>query len=117
MLTAESSFWATLDSLLAHPIIIDRPKGKPHPRYPDMIYPLDYGYIEGTNGGDGEGIDVWLGSLEGETKIVGAMATVDSLKYELELKLFINCSTEEIQLATDFLTKHKMGCILILRHS
>jgi inorganic pyrophosphatase len=26
-------------------IVIDRPCGAAHPRYPDMIYPRDYGHI------------------------------------------------------------------------
>lgn len=110
-----ADFWTMLDALLSHPIVIDRPKGQPHPRYPEMIYPLDYGYLEGTNGGDGEGIDIWLGSLAGEKRIVGAMATIDGLKYELEIKLFINCSEAEIQIAFDFLTQHGMGCYLLKR--
>jgi inorganic pyrophosphatase len=80
-----------------------------------MIYPLDYGYLDGTNGGDGEGIDVWLGSLEGETKIVGAMATVDGLHYELEVKLFLNCTEEEMNLVMNFLTEHHMGCYFMRR--
>jgi inorganic pyrophosphatase len=110
-------FWETLDSLLAHPIIIDRPKGKPHPCYAEMIYPLDYGYLDGTNGGDGEGIDVWIGSLTGETQIVGAMATMDGLKYELEVKLLINCTQDEVDLVLNFLREHQMACILIPRNS
>jgi hypothetical protein len=28
-------------------IVIDRPCGAAHPRYPDMIYPCDYGHIPG----------------------------------------------------------------------
>jgi inorganic pyrophosphatase len=80
-----------------------------------MIYPLDYGYLEGTNGGDGEGIDVWLGSLSGEIKLVGAMATVDGLKFELEIKLFINCTEEEMNLVMNFLTEHQMGCYFLKR--
>ena len=27
---------------------IDRPKGSRHPRYSDMIYPINYGYVEGV---------------------------------------------------------------------
>jgi inorganic pyrophosphatase len=110
-------FWSKLDWLLAHPIIIDRPKGKPHPRYPDMIYPLDYGYIEGTNGGDGEGIDIWLGSLDGERHIVGAVVTLDTLKYDLEVKLLINCSEEEIKIIKNFFAENQMACTLLPRNS
>jgi hypothetical protein len=30
-------------------IVIDRPKGSRHPVFPDIEYPLDYGYVEGTS--------------------------------------------------------------------
>jgi len=42
-------------------IIIERPKGRPHPRYPEVIYPFDYSYLENTSAGDGDDIDVWIG--------------------------------------------------------
>lgn len=41
-------------------IVIDRPLGSAHPRYPELIYPLNYGYIPKTLSGDGEEIDVYL---------------------------------------------------------
>ena len=28
-------------------VTVDRPLGSAHPDYPEMIYPLNYGYIEG----------------------------------------------------------------------
>ena len=57
-------FWAALDKLVeTSEIVIDRAKGTPHPRYTEYIYPLDYGYLDGTSSMDGEGIDLWLGSL------------------------------------------------------
>jgi inorganic pyrophosphatase len=48
-------------------ITIDRPKGKPHPRFPDLIYPIDYGYIPHTKSSDGEGIDVFVRYCEKES--------------------------------------------------
>ncbi len=55
-------FWRALETLAqSSALIIDRPKGSAHPRYPDMRYPLDYGYLAGTTSGDGAGIDVWDG--------------------------------------------------------
>ena len=33
-----------------------------HPRYPQIVYELDYGYLDGTKSSDNEGIDVWLGT-------------------------------------------------------
>jgi len=41
------------DLASANPILLDRPKGTVHPRYPDLIYPLDYGYLENTFAGMG----------------------------------------------------------------
>lgn len=40
--------------------IIDRPLGTCHPRHPEMVYPINYGYVEGIFGGDGAGQDVYL---------------------------------------------------------
>ena len=54
-----NSFWQEMSQLAAsNPIIIDRAKDSAHPRYPEVIYPLDYGYLENTTASDGSGIDV-----------------------------------------------------------
>lgn len=39
---------------------IDRPLGSSHPKYPDMIYPVNYGYVEGIIAPDGEEQDVYI---------------------------------------------------------
>lgn len=41
-------------------IEIDRPIGTPHPKHPEIIYPINYGYIPGVYGGDGEELDVYI---------------------------------------------------------
>lgn len=41
-------------------IEIDRPLGSAHPKHPDLIYPVNYGFIPGVLGGDGEELDVYL---------------------------------------------------------
>ena len=41
-------------------IKIDRPIGSRHPKYPDLVYPVNYGYLPGCPGGDGEEQDVYL---------------------------------------------------------
>lgn len=111
-----SKFWQHLDALLqSSTIIIDRPKDSPHPRYPEYLYPLDYGYLEGTSGGDGDGIDVWIGSGEGKKQIVAALATVDLEKRDLELKLLLNCNEEEIETIMQFHSGETTACTLIKR--
>lgn len=54
-------------------VTIDRPLGSAHPDYPSMIYPINYGYVEGVTGGDGEwqdayvvGVDMPLDSFTGK---------------------------------------------------
>ena len=39
---------------------IDRPLNSRHPRHPDMIYPINYGYVEGLIAGDGAEQDIYL---------------------------------------------------------
>jgi GNAT superfamily N-acetyltransferase len=39
---------------------IDRPLGSAHPRHPDMVYPINYGYVDGVIAGDGAEQDVYL---------------------------------------------------------
>lgn len=39
---------------------IDRPLGSSHPRHPEMIYPINYGYVDGVFAGDGAEQDVYV---------------------------------------------------------
>ncbi len=92
------AFWTALDTLIEQSsIAIDRPKGTAHPRYPDFVYPIDYGYLENTSSMDGGGIDVWLGS-EKERLLDAVMCIVDLTKRDSEIKLLIGCTEQEKEL-------------------
>ena len=57
------NFWDRIAQMVEESkIVVDRPKGSYHPNFPGFIFPLDYGYLSGTTGGDGKEIDVWIGS-------------------------------------------------------
>ena len=87
-------FWNALDELVnTSEIVIDRPKGSAHPRFPDFIYRVDYGYLKNTASVDGAEIDVWVGS--GEKKIDAIMCIVDLMKKDSEIKILIGCTEEE----------------------
>lgn len=87
-------FWDALEELVnSSEIVIDRPKGTAHPKYPDFIYQVDYGYMQDTSSMDGAGIDVWVGS--GDKKIDAIMCTVDLMKKDSEIKILIGCTEEE----------------------
>lgn len=93
----DEDFWNALDKLVNNSeIIIDRPKGTAHPKYPDFIYDLDYGYLNNTSSMDGSGIDVWVGSAE--KKINAVICTVDLMKRDSEIKILIGCTEEELKI-------------------
>jgi inorganic pyrophosphatase len=95
-------FWTRMDGLIEmHEVVIDRPKGAGHPRFPGLIYPLDYGYLKGTCGGDGSEIDVWRGSMV-PARLVGVICTVDVLKGDAEVKLLLGCTEDEINIVSRF---------------
>lgn len=88
-------FWDMLEELVSNSeIVIDRPKGTVHPKYPDFVYRVDYGYLKNTSSMDGDGIDVWVGS-ESDKQIDAIMCTVDVMKKDSEIKILIGCTEEE----------------------
>ena len=109
------SFWDYLENLVvSSPLKIDRPKGARHPRYPEMIYPLDYGFLAGTLAADGGGIDVWLGT-SGSRDLCGVILTVDLHKRDSEIKILLGCTGQEIQTILDFHNNNSMRAHLVLR--
>ena len=108
-------FWKAIDRLVEESeIVLDRPKGSAHPRYPDLIYKVGYGYLKNTTSPDGGGIDVWLGS--GERKAVALVCTVDLVKRDSEIKILIGCNEEEIAYVDHFHNRTEcMKGILIRR--
>ncbi len=49
-------------NVLGKPVhcVTDRPLGSAHPRYPEMIYPVNYGYVPGVMAGDNAEQDVYI---------------------------------------------------------
>jgi inorganic pyrophosphatase len=98
----DNDFWKAIDTLVSSgKIVIDRPKGSAHPRFPNIKYEVDYGYIENISSMDGGGIDVWLGSLA-DKQVNAIICTVDLMKKDSEIKLLIGCTEEEINTVYEF---------------
>ena len=89
-------------------ITVDRPKGTVHPKYKDLIYPLNYGYIPNTVSGDGEETDVYiLGIDEPVCSFEGEIIAVIHRYNDSENKLVaapkgMHFSVEEIRNAVLF---------------
>ena len=97
-----SDFWQVLEELvLRSEIVIDRPKNTAHPRYPDMIYPVDYGYLTDTRSMDGEGIDLYRGS-DPAGRLDAILCVADLHNRDSEIKLLIGCTAAEKQIIERF---------------
>ena len=87
-------FWQKLDTLyLSNKIIIDKPKGFVHPLYANLVYPVDYGYLEDTLS-VGDGIAVYNGTSNNGLQYV--IISADVLKKDIEVKLLVNCTKEDV---------------------
>ena len=111
----EKQFWSRLDELIeSSEIILDRPRGTRHPTYKNIVFPLDYGYLEGTTTVDGNGRDIWSGTAENR-RLTAIACTVDVHKKDAEIKLIIGCTDEEIGIIEDFHNGPYQSAIIIKR--
>ena len=83
-------FWQKIDSLiLSTNVVISQEKGSHHAEYLNMVYPVNYGYLEDT-----DAIKVFKGSAS-RSKVEAVMVVADILKRDLEVKLLWSCTPEE----------------------
>lgn len=89
-------------------IKIDRPVGSEHPKHPDLIYPINYGYIPGILGGDGEELDVYLLGVdepvtEYKAKIIGIVHRENDVEDKLvAAPVNLSFTKEEIEQSVKF---------------
>lgn len=108
--------WEAWEAVLARDgYTLDRPRRSRHPRFPSIVYPLDYGYVHGTRGSDGHEVDVFVGSAD--TGLVGLLLTHDHRRAKREVKLLYRCTPEEVYLANGFLNFDRtlLEATLVLR--
>ncbi len=111
----KEDFWHGLDELVATcELIIDRPKGSAHPRFPAFRYPFDYGFLEGTRSGDEGGLDAWVGGLPGKL-VTGIICSVDIAKRDSEIKLLVGCTHQEARIILETHNRGAQAAILVER--
>lgn len=95
--------------------VVDRPLGSAHPRYPDMIYPINYGFVEGVTGGDGEEQDAYvLGAAGPLERFEGKVIAVYHRTNDAEDKWIVSYdgkdyTYDEILRAIDFQERYYEG--------
>jgi inorganic pyrophosphatase len=111
----DTDFWSRLDRFVAErTLIVDRPRGAAHPRYPLFTYPMDYGYLAGTHASDGAEIDVWIGT-QLERRVTGVVCTVDLEKIEVEVKVLYGCTSVEADAILAIHNRGSQSAVLIRR--
>ncbi len=76
---------------------IDRPLGSSHPRYPDMIYPINYGYVDDIYAEDGEKQDVYLLGIDTPvTEFIGRVIAVYRRIEDVEDKWIVSYNGEDL---------------------
>ena len=103
-------------------IKIDRPIGYVHQKGEKVLhYPINYGYIEGVFGGDGEELDVYLlGVKEPVEQYTCRIIGIVYRKNDVEDKLIaapidMLFSKEEIEQTIHFQEKYYKTCVEVLR--
>jgi len=88
-------------------VTVDREMGSKHPKH-GFIYPVNYGYIEGTKSADGEELDVYiLGVFEPLKTFTGKVIAVIQREDDNDPKLIVvpesvEYSNEVIMALTEF---------------
>lgn len=89
-------------------VTVDRPLGSRHPNHPDIVYPVNYGFIAGIMAADGEEQDAYiLGVNVPVTHFTGEVVAIIHRRDDVEDKWVVaekgrRPSIDEIQKATDF---------------
>ena len=68
-------------------VIVDRPIGSVHPKHKDLIYPLNYGYVDCILAGDGEEQDAYIIGINYPLNVfVGEIIAIIHRKNDIEDK-------------------------------
>ena len=71
-------------------VVVDRPLGTYHPKYKDLFYSVNYGYVEGIIAADGEEQDAYiLGVNEPIKEFTGKVIAVIHRFDDVEEKLVV----------------------------
>ena len=98
---------------------IDRPLGSRHPKYPDMIYPVNYGEVVGVPAPDGDCQDVYvLGVVEPVETFTGRRIAVIHRRDDIECKWVLApegmiFTAEEIMAAVHFQEQYFDACCVL----
>lgn len=108
-------FWQKVDTLyLSSGFRQTRKKGDVHPVFKNLIYPTDYGHVIDTKSISGEGVSVYAGSKSRST-ITALVVAADILAKELDVKVLVGCTDEEVDEILRFLNQTDYQKTVLIR--
>ena len=100
-------------------VTVDRPLGSSHPKHPDMLYTVNYGYVKGISAADGDWQDAYVLGVEHPLdSFTGVIAAVIHRLDDCEDKWVVVpdgmiFTAEEIAVATEFQERYFNSEIII----
>ena len=105
-------FWQKVDTLFhSSSVKITKKKGDHHDEFHNLVYPMKY--LTDTKGSNGNGISVYVGS--GSSKVSALVVACDILMKELDVKMLIGCSEEEIEEVLRFLNQTEFQKTVLIK--
>ena len=101
-------------------VIVDRPLGSCHPEHPDLIYPVNYGFVKGTLAADCEEQDAYIvGVYEPVLEFTGRIIAIIHREDDVENKWVVapegvTYTIEEIKEITFFQERYFNSKISLL---
>ena len=89
-------------------VIVDRPLGTYHPKYKNLFYPVNYGYVDGIIAADGEEQDAFILGVnkpikEFTGKVIAVIHRFDDVEEKLVVvPMDVSLTKEEIKRQVDF---------------
>lgn len=100
-------------------VTVDRPMGSAHPKFPETIYPINYGYIKEIIAGDGDEQDAYILGVEAPlTEFTGEVIAIIHRNNDVEEKWVVapigqKFSLEEIKDQVAFTEQYFDSIIIV----
>lgn len=110
-------FWQKLDTLfLSSSFELKQAAGSKHPKYANLIYPVNYGTLKDTLSPDQLGIAMFKGSISSH-QVNAVLVAADILNKDVEVKFLVGCSAEEEENILRFVNQTDYQKALLIRRS
>lgn len=107
-------FWQKVDTLyLSSDFVVTQKKASFHPKYPNLQYPCDYGYLKTLGDEKEDLITCFIGTAKKEVNAI--IVCADILKKDLESKVLIGVSQDEEEAILQFLNQTEFQKSVIIR--